>query len=72
MSREAAKAATPTSAILSDCFGSVIRRLESGSYRDYEPVGDGVFELRLMFGPGCRVYFGEDSGQYRALAMWWR
>ncbi len=39
-----------------------IRRLESGLYGDCEPVGDGVYELRLMFGPGYRIYFGEDQG----------
>lgn len=39
-----------------------IRRLESGLYGDCEPVGDGVSELRLFFGSGYRVYFGEDKG----------
>lgn len=38
-----------------------IRRLESGLYGDSEPVGEGVSELRLFFGPGYRVYFGEDE-----------
>ena len=36
-------------------------RLESGNYGDYKPVGAGVSELRLFFGPGYRVYFGEDG-----------
>lgn len=38
-----------------------IRRLESGLYGDCEPVGEGVSELRMFFGPGYRVYFGEDA-----------
>ena len=30
-------------------------------YGDYRSLKDGVFELRLVFGPGYRVYFGEDG-----------
>ncbi|MCK4946591.1 MAG: type II toxin-antitoxin system RelE/ParE family toxin [Alphaproteobacteria bacterium] len=38
-----------------------ILRLESGLYGDCEPVGEGVLELRMFFGSGYRVYFGEDK-----------
>ena len=38
-----------------------MRRLERGLYGDCEPVGEGVLELRMFFGPGYRVYFGEDA-----------
>ena len=34
-----------------------LRRLEMGNPGDVAPVGDGVSELRVHYGPGYRVYF---------------
>ena len=34
-------------------------RVEIGNLGDCKPVGDGGFELRLHFGAGYRIYFGE-------------
>lgn len=34
-----------------------IRRLSLGNAGDVKPVGEGVSELRIDFGPGYRVYF---------------
>ena len=36
-------------------------RFEMGNLGDHKPVGDGVWEARLMFGSGYRVYFGKDG-----------
>jgi len=33
-------------------------RVKLGNLGDHAPVGDGVFELRLFYGPGYRVYYG--------------
>ncbi len=40
-----------------------VQRIEQGNYGDCEPVGEGVFELRMFFGPGYRVYFGEEGNE---------
>ena len=34
-----------------------IRRLSLGKPGDVKPVGDGISELRIDYGPGYRVYF---------------
>lgn len=34
-----------------------IRAAEAGNLGDCEPVGEGVSEMRIRFGPGYRAYF---------------
>jgi len=38
-----------------------IYRLAQGKFSNVKGVGGGVFECRIDFGPGYRVYFGRDG-----------
>src|SRR5438477_11348303 len=38
-----------------------IRRVEAGNFGAAKPLSEGVFELRLDFGPGYRVYYGREG-----------
>ena len=38
-----------------------LTRLQEGNFSVVKGVGSGVFESRLDFGPGYRIYFGKDG-----------
>ncbi len=38
-----------------------INRLRLGNFGDCRFVGNGVYELKMAFGPGYRLYFGRES-----------
>jgi putative addiction module killer protein len=40
-----------------------IDRLERGNPGDVRPVGEGVSEMRVDFGPGYRIYFKRHGDQ---------
>ena len=40
-----------------------VYRLEAGNFSAVKGGGAGIFELRLDFGPGYRVYFGKEGEQ---------
>jgi putative addiction module killer protein len=36
-------------------------RIERGNFSNAKSVGSGVYEYKIDFGPGYRVYFGKDG-----------
>ena len=40
---------------------TALARIETGNLGDVKPIGQGVSERRITFGPGYRVYFGKDG-----------
>jgi putative addiction module killer protein len=36
-----------------------LKRVALGNLGDYRSVGDGVYELKINYGPGYRIYFGQ-------------
>ena len=38
-----------------------VLRFELGNLGDHKSVGAGMWEARLTFGPGYRIYFGKDG-----------
>ena len=46
-----------------------IGRLRLGAFGDTRPVGEGVSELRIDYGPGYRVYFGRDGDEVVILLL---
>ena len=46
---------------------TAVRRLELGNFSNVKGVGAGVFEYKIDFGPGYRVYFGKDGDRLMIL-----
>ena len=48
-----------------------IDRVRVGNFGDCKPIknGDGIWELRIDYGPGYRVYFGKKGGMIVVLLV---
>jgi len=42
-------------------IGNRLDRLETGNLGDYKKIDNDIYELRLFFGPGYRIYFGIEN-----------
>ncbi len=40
---------------------TAVARMENGNFSNVEPVGEGVSEYKIYFGPGYRIYFAKDG-----------
>lgn len=48
-------------AVTAVCVDRSLRRLEAGNFGAAKSLGGGVFEIKLDFGPGYRVYYGREG-----------
>ncbi|MGD0888285.1 MAG: type II toxin-antitoxin system RelE/ParE family toxin [Acidobacteriaceae bacterium] len=46
-----------------------LERVELGNLGDHRGIGEGVFELRIDFGAGYRIYFGLDGSELVVLLI---
>ncbi len=47
--------------VTADRVNMYIRRIEAGNFGAAKALHDGVFEIRMDFGPGYRAYYGRDG-----------
>lgn len=40
---------------------AALARIQQGNFSNAKGVGTGVYEYRIDFGPGYRIYFGKDG-----------
>jgi putative addiction module killer protein len=48
---------------------TALYRVGLGNFSNVKGVGGGVFECRIDFGPGYRIYFGKDGEQIVILLL---
>ncbi len=46
-----------------------IRSARAGNFGDCKSLGDGVSEMRIHFGPGYRIYYGQEGQRVYLLLL---
>ncbi len=46
---------------------TALERISDGNLSNVKPVGGGVLEFKIDFGPGYRIYFGRDGDRLMIL-----
>lgn len=46
-----------------------LQRMSAGNFGDCKPIQDGVWELRIDYGPGYRVYYGQAGDRLLLLLI---
>ncbi len=54
-------------AIAAAKVAAALVRIEQANLSSVKGVGSGVFEYRIDFGPGYRIYFGKDGDEFVVL-----
>ena len=50
-------------AIAAAKVSTALYRMELGNYSNVKSLGEGVYEYKIDFGPGYRIYFGQDGAE---------
>ena len=50
---------------------TALYQLAAGNWSSIKGVGGGVFERKIDFGPGYRVYFGKEGWRHACDSPWW-
>ena len=48
-----------------------VDRMSTGNFGDVKHLGDGIWEARIDWGPGYRVYYARRGQENHLASTWW-